>query len=368
MKFIDLNKQYHQAKQAIDAAIAKVLEHGRFIMGPEVVELEQKLANLISVKHCIATSSGTTALQVALMALEVGSGDEVIVPAFSFFATAETVLLLGAIPVFVDVDKKTYNLNPDQLEHAITAKTKAIMPVSLYGQCADYDRINAIANAHHLAVIDDAAQSFGAKYKNRCAGTLTTISCTSFFPSKPLGCYGDGGACFTDDDELAKRIRLIINHGQEKRYHHTTIGINGRFDSLQAGVLLAKLELFAEEMERRQQVAKWYDEALAGEVITPYIESYNLSAYAQYTIQVEQRDTLRAHLDSQQIPTAVHYPKGLHQQPAISNLMSSHQSYPVTESLAEHVLSLPFHPYLDLKTVQFVCEQIIEASVCTRPA
>ncbi len=359
MKFIDLDKQYQLYKSAIDSAIQRVLDHGQYIQGPELEELDQKLASLVGVKHCISLSSGTTALQVALMALNIQPGDEVITTPFSFFATAEVILLLGAKPVYVDIDLKTYNMDPALIEAAITQKTKAIIPVSLYGQCADYDVINAIAAKYQLPVIEDAAQSIGGTYKGRLSCGLTTIGCTSFFPSKPLGAYGDAGACFTNDDQLADKMRSIINHGQQGRYHHVDIGINGRCDTLQAAILLAKLPHLAEEIRLRQQVAAWYDAALADKVTTPYIEAHNISAYAQYTIAVENRQSLQQALAAQGIPTAVHYPKGLHQQPAMLGLEES-QSFPNTEQAAQQVLSLPFYPFMEKALVDKVASAVIE--------
>ncbi len=356
MKYIDLQKQYKRFKPDIDAAIQAVLDHGQFIMGPEVRELEDRLADYVGVSYCIGLSSGTTALQVALMALDVGPGDEVITTPFSFFATAEVIMLLGAKPIYVDIDPKTFNLNPTLIEAAITAKTKVIMPVSLYGQTADFDMINEIAARYHLSVIEDAAQILGGTYKGRPSGGLSTIGCASFFPSKPLGCYGDGGACFTNDDALAEKIRLIINHGQKARYEHTMFGINGRLDSIQAAVLLAKLNYLPEEITLRQTVADQYKRYLSDHVITPYVAPDNVSAYAQYTIQVDDRDVLKAALAEQGIPTAVHYPKGLHQQPAC--VSGDVACYPVVEAAAQRVLSLPFYPYMDEDDIRLVAENI----------
>ncbi|MCK5509819.1 MAG: DegT/DnrJ/EryC1/StrS family aminotransferase, partial [Desulfobacterales bacterium] len=256
--FIDLKTQFKHIEKDIRARIDNVLEHGQFIMGPEVAQLEERLAAFAGVKHSIGVASGSDALQVALMALGIGYGDEMITTPFTFIATAEIIALLGAVPVFVDVDSRTYNINPDLIEAAITKKTKAIMPVSLYGQCADFDRINAIAKNHNLPVIEDGAQSFGATYKGRRSCALSTIGCTSFFPSKPLGCYGDAGACFTDDDTLAKVMREIRVHGQDRRYHHPRIGFNGRPDTLQAAILLAKFDIFPQEVKKRTDIGNRY--------------------------------------------------------------------------------------------------------------
>lgn len=366
MKFIDLDRQYQGAKVHIDEAIQRVLAHGRYVQGPEVEALESRLAEMAGVKHCVLVSSGTTALSMALMALDVGPGDEVITSPFSFFASAETILLLGAKAVFVDIDPKTYNLDPKLLEAAITPKTKAIMPVSLYGQCADFDLINAIADKHQVPVIEDAAQSLGATYKGRPSCGLTTLACTSFFPSKPLGCYGDGGACFTDRDDLAENLRLIRNHGEQTRYQHVRIGINGRCASMQAAILLAKLDhVWSGELEQRQQVARWYDESLPPEITTPYVEPHNVSTYAQYTVQVDDRDRVRELLQEAGIPTAVHYPKGIHEQPALLSLQPEKQHYPVTEALAQRVMSLPFHPYLTQSEVTRIANSLVD---CVVPA
>ncbi len=358
MKFIDLKTQYQRAQSEIDSAIQAVLEHGQYVMGPEVAAMEKRLADYVQVEHCIAMSSGTTALQIALMALDVGPGDEVITTPFSFFGTAEVIILLGAKPVFVDIDPDTYNLDPSLLAAAITSNTKAILPVSLYGQCADYDEINAIAAAHKLPVIEDGAQSFGATYDGRPSCGLTTIATTSFFPSKPLGCYGDGGACFTNDAHLADKMRKLINHGQNGRYNHELIGINGRFDSVQAAVLLEKLKMFDQEIEARQQVAAWYGHELAGHVKIPSILPMNKSVYAQYTIEVDDRDRVQAALQEKGIPTAVHYPKPLHQQVAIRQFVND-KTFPITEAAANRVMSLPFHPYLQQSVVKQVAQALL---------
>lgn len=356
MKFIDLNVQYLRIKPAIDSAIQRVLDHNQFIFGPELTELEQRLADYVGVKHCIGVSSGTTALQAALMALKIGPDDEVITTPFNFFATAEIIALLGAKSVYIDINPQTYNMDPQGIEAAITKKTKAIIPVSLYGQPADFDAINTIAGKYNLFVIEDAGQSFGAIYKNRRSCGLSTIGCTSFFPSKPFGCYGDGGACFTNDDNLAKKIRLIINQGQESRYHHVTVGINGRLDTIQAAVLLEKLKILDGELQMRQQVASWYDQAFvdASLIQAPVIEAHNRSAYAQYTIAVDHRDQLQKALTQHSIPTAIHYPKGLHEQPCEQTKQNKH--FPETERAARRVLSLPFYPYMERSLVERIVE------------
>jgi UDP-2-acetamido-2-deoxy-ribo-hexuluronate aminotransferase len=355
MQFIDLKAQYNQIKENVDKRIQKVLDHQRFIMGPEVQELEEKLADYVGVKHCIGVANGTDALQISMMALGIKPGDEVITTPFSFIATAETMVLLGAKPVFVDIDPKTYNINPDLIEQAITDKTKAIMPVSLYGQCAEFDQINLIAHKHNIPVIEDGAQSFGATYKGKKSCSLSTIGCTSFFPSKPLGAYGDAGACFTDNEELAKAMREIRVHGQDRRYHHPRIGVNGRLDTIQAAILLAKFDIFPKEVEARAEIGKKYSELLKGtNVITPFIEPHNTSVFAQYTIQTENRTKLQAKLKENDIPTAVHYPIPLNKQPALEQSVQN----PISESIAEKVVSLPMHPLLSDKDMNLVVEII----------
>ena len=350
IEFIDLKAQQARLKDKIEAGIQNVLTHGQYILGPEVKELEEKLAAYVGAKYCITCANGTDALQIVQMAFGIGPGDEVITPGFTYIATAETVAILGATPVYVDVNPNTYNLDVEQLEAAITPRTKAIIPVSLYGQCADFDAINAIAAKYNIPVIEDAAQSFGATYKGRKSCNLTTVACTSFFPSKPLGCYGDGGAIFTNDDELAKVIRQIARHGQDRRYHHIRVGMNSRLDTLQAAILLPKLEILDEEMQARQRVAETYTKLFneAGVNTTPCIEAHNQSAWAQYTIQVESRDDVQAKLKAQGIPTAVHYPIPLNKQPAVAN---ANVSLPVGDAIAERVMSLPMHPYLKLESI-----------------
>ncbi len=357
MQFVDLAAQQARIKDKIDANIQKVLAHGNYILGPEVAELEEKLAEFLGAKHCITVANGTDALQIAQMALEVGHDDEVIVPGFSYIATAETPAVLGAKPVYVDIDPKTYNMDPAKLEAAITPRTKAIIPVSLYGQCADFDTINAIAEKHSIPVIEDGAQSFGASYKSRKSCNLSTIGCTSFFPSKPLGCYGDGGAIFTNDDELAIVLRQIARHGQDRRYHHVRVGVNSRLDTLQAAILLPKLEILAEEIELRNQVAKRYTRLLneAGISTTPFIEEHNVSAWAQYTVRVENRGDVQEKLKAAGVPTAVHYPIPLNKQPAVADAAAE---LPVGDAVAEVVLSLPMHPYLEPAQLERVVESV----------
>jgi UDP-2-acetamido-2-deoxy-ribo-hexuluronate aminotransferase len=363
IEFIDLKTQYQRLKADIDAGIQRVLDHGQYILGPEVAELEEKLAAYTGSKYCISVANGTDALQIAQMALGIGPGDEVITPGFTYIATAETVALLGAKPVYVDIDPRTYNLDPALLEAAITPRTKAIVPVGLYGQCADFDAINAIAAKHGIPVIEDAAQSFGATYKGRKSCNLSTIACASFFPSKPLGCYGDGGAIFTNDDELAKVMRQIARHGQDRRYHHIRIGVNSRLDTLQAAILLPKLAIFEEEIALRQQVAARYnsslreqrgnpspDSVIASEarqsmppILPPHIAPHNTSVYAQYTIRVQNREHVQEKLKAAGIPTAVHYPIPLNKQPAVAD---ANVQLPQGDEAAKQVISLPMHPYL----------------------
>lgn len=346
VNFIDLKKQYNHIHSRIEKNIDEVINSTSFIMGNKIAELEENLADFVGVKHCIAVSSGTDALLIAMMALGIKQGDEVITTPFTFIATGEMIALLGAKPVFVDIDPKTYNIDPKKIEQAITHKTKAIMPVSLYGQCADFDAINLIAVKHGLPVIEDACQSLGATYKGRQSCSLSTIGCTSFFPSKPLGAYGDAGACFTNDDSLAKIIREIRVHGQDRRYHHPRIGINGRMDTMQAGILLAKMDVFKCEVKERQIIGETYTKALTenNSIITPFIETYNTSVFAQYTILVENREQLQKHLNKNGVPTAVHYPVPLNKQPA---LQTNEFDLSVAETLSNKVMSLPMHPYLN---------------------
>ncbi|KZR93755.1 UDP-2-acetamido-2-deoxy-3-oxo-D-glucuronate aminotransferase [Synechococcus sp. MIT S9509] len=358
MQFIDLAEQQRQQlpdgrtiREAVDMRIAAVLNHGRYILGPEVEELETILAAYVGVDHCIAVASGTDALLIALMALGVKAGDEVITTPFSFISTSETIALLGAIPVYVDIDPATYNLDPGKLERAISERTKAIIPVSLYGQPADFPAINAIAERHGLPVIEDGAQSFGSEQHGRRSCGLSTIGTTSFFPSKPFGGYGDGGACFTNDPELADRMRRVSRHGQARRYFHTDIGVNGRIDTLQAAILLGKWPNFAEEVEARGRIGAAYSRKLQAASIssTPQLAAGNTSVYAQYTVQVDQRAEVQAALKERGIPTSVHYPTLLSQQPALSsinNRASQVWHTPLAQAASERVMSLPMHPWL----------------------
>ncbi|MBS0617806.1 MAG: DegT/DnrJ/EryC1/StrS family aminotransferase [Spirochaetes bacterium] len=362
MEFIDLKSQQARIRSEIDTNIAKVLAHGQYIMGPEIKEIETQLARYTDSKYCLTVANGTDALLIALMALGVKAGDEVITTPFTFIATGEMIALIGAKPVFVDIDEKTYNIDPKKIEVAITPKTKAIMPVSLYGQCADMDAINAIAAKHKLPVIEDAAQSFGASYKGKKSCNLSTIGSTSFFPSKPLGCYGDGGALFTNDEELAKQMGYIRLHGQDRRYHHPIIGLNGRMDTLQAAIMLPKLAIFPEEVELRAKIGKRYSELLSAKAIkTPFIESHNTSVYAQYTILVNDREAVQKKLQEKNIPTAVHYPIPLNLQPVFAHLGQPRGSFPISERIAEQVISLPMHPYLSEKDQDTIVAAVASA-------
>ncbi|GKS94507.1 DegT/DnrJ/EryC1/StrS aminotransferase family protein [Acidovorax sp. SUPP2825] len=360
MEFTDLKTQYQKLRPDIDARIQKVLEHGQYILGPEVHELEERLAAYTGAKYCITVANGTDALQIAQMALGIGPGDEVITPGFTYIATAETVALLGARPVYVDVRADTYNLDASKLEAAITPKTKAIIPVSLYGQCADFDAINAVAARHGIPVIEDAAQSFGATYHGRKSCNLTTVACASFFPSKPLGCYGDGGAIFTNDEALARVMRQIARHGQDRRYHHIRVGVNSRLDTLQAAVLLAKLDSFDEEIKLRQQVADRYHQLLrsAGISTIPLIAANQQSAWAQYTVRAQERDRVQAVLSGAGVPTAIHYPLPLNKQPAVAD---PDVQLPVGDRLAQEVLSLPMGPFLTVSDQDRVVSALTKA-------
>ncbi|OQS34337.1 DegT/DnrJ/EryC1/StrS family aminotransferase [Chromobacterium haemolyticum] len=361
IQFIDLKAQYQHLKADIDARIHAVLDHGQYIMGPEVKEVEQRLAEYTGAKHAIGVCDGTKALLIAMMALDIGPGDEVITTPFTFIATGEMIALLGAKPVFVDIDPVSYNMDPARLEAAITPRTRAIMPVSLYGQCADFDAINAIAAKHGIAVIEDGAQSFGAGQRGKKSGNLSTIGCTSFFPSKPLGCYGDGGACFTSDDALAKKMREIRVHGQDRRYHHPIIGLNGRLDTIQAAVLLAKLPSFADEVAARERIGARYSLLLRDVARVPVIAEGNSHVYAQYTIEVDDREAVQAKLKELGVPTAVHYPIPLHLQPAFAHLNLPEGSFPLSEAAGRRVMSLPMHPFLDEATQDAIVAAVKQA-------
>jgi UDP-2-acetamido-2-deoxy-ribo-hexuluronate aminotransferase len=359
MHFIDLQIQYKKYKKDVDAAIQKVLDSSKYINGPEVLELEQVMADFVGTIHGIGFSSGTESLKATLMAWEIGPGDEVITTPFTFIASAEVIAVLGAKPVFVDVDPNTLNIDPTKIEDAITKKTKAILPVSLYGQCANLSAINAIAKRHKLVVLEDGCQSFGASYEGERSCGLSTAGATSFFPAKPLGCYGDGGMTFTNDENLAHRLRIIREHGQAARYRHAMLGGNGRLDTIQAAVLLAKFPYFEEEIEKRQQAADYYIANLPKGARPPTIRPGNKSVYSQFTIRVKGRDKVQKRMTEQKIPTAIHYPVPLHQQPVFSYLLHKKKDFPVSTQAATEVMSLPMHPFIT-KTQQ---DKVIKALV-----
>jgi UDP-2-acetamido-2-deoxy-ribo-hexuluronate aminotransferase len=347
--FIDLKAQYQALQPQIQERISSVLEHGQYIMGPEVKELEEKLADYTGATHCITVASGTEALLISLMALGIEPGDEIITTPFTFVATAEVIVLLGAKPVFVDIESDTCNIEASKIEAKITSNTKAIMPVSLYGQVADMDEINALAAKHNLSVIEDAAQSFGADYKGKKSCNLSTIGCTSFFPSKPLGCYGDGGAIFTDDDEIALACREIRIHGQSQRYVHTRVGVGGRMDTLQCAVVLAKFERFDWEIAQRQRIGQRYRDLIANgspsDIRPVTLRTDRTSVFAQYTVLVPNRDALQKRLSEAGIPTAVHYPVPLNEQPAYNHFCCP-DCTPIAQQIAKQVMSLPMSPDL----------------------
>ena len=348
MDFIDLKSRHNLIGEQINKRVQVVMEHGQFILGPEVRELEVKLAEFVGVKHCVTVSSGTDSLLISLMALGVGPGDEVITVPYTWISTAEVIALLGAKPVFVDVRADSWNMDESLLEAAITEKTKAIMPVSIYGQCPDMNAINAIAQKYELPVIEDAAQSFGATYKGKKSCNLSTLGSTSFFPSKPLGCYGDGGALFTNDNELAEKFRWIRVHGQERKHHHPILGINGRMDTLQAAILFEILEAFPEEVKKREEIGSRYTENFleVEDLQTQVIPEESTSVYAQYTILSSRREKLRDSLKKLEIPSVSYYSVPLHLQPVFSDLGHKLGDFPVSEKIGDECLSLPMHPYL----------------------
>jgi UDP-2-acetamido-2-deoxy-ribo-hexuluronate aminotransferase len=359
MEFIDLKTQYNELRESINQRIQKVLDHGQFIMGPEVKELEDRLSAFTGAKHCISVASGTEALLISLMAIGIKPGDEVITTPFSFIATAEVIVLLGAKPVFVDIEPDTCNINATLIEAKITNKTKAIIPVSLYGQPADMDEINAIAEKYKLIVIEDAAQSFGATYKGKKSCNLSKIGCTSFFPSKPLGCYGDGGAIFTSDDELAQAIREIRVHGQSERYVHPRVGVGGRMDTIQCAVILSKLESFDWEIQRRIEIGSKFNDLLAGKVQRVTQRNNRTSVFSQYTIFLKNRDQIQTALKAQNIPTAVHYPVPMHMQPAYKHLCCP-ECAPESIAAASQVMSLPMSPFLDDASIKLIVDSLLD--------
>lgn len=365
MQFIDLKSQYKRLKTSIDARIQHVLEHGQYILGPEVAELEDKLAAFTGAKYCITVASGTDALLISLLALGIRPGDEVVTTPFSFAATAEVIALLGAILVFVDIEPDTCNIDAAKIEPAITTRTRAIMPVCIYGQPPDIDEINRIAVKHSLPVIEDGAQSFGAQYKGRKSGNLTTIGCTSFFPSEPLGCYGDGGAIFTSNDDSARACRELWVHGQSERYVHTRIGIAGRMDTLQCAIVLAKLEQFEWEITRRRELGAFYNELvnLSG-VERVQQRAERTSVFAQYTLMVDNRDAICASLKTANIPTAIHYPVPLNEQPAYKAF--SRYATPNASLVSRRVVSLPMSPELSADVIQDIVHTVATAIDASR--
>jgi UDP-2-acetamido-2-deoxy-ribo-hexuluronate aminotransferase len=361
--FAKLQEQYQRYKTEIDEAIHKVLDKSNYIMGEEVYTLEKNLQSYTGAKHAISCASGTDALIIAMMALDIGPGDEVITTPFTFIATAETIALVGAKPVFVDIDEATYNIDPTQIEAAITDKTKAIMPVSLYGQPADIDEIQAIADKHHLKLIIDGAQSFGSTYKGKSDSALGDISITSFFPAKPLGCFGDGGAVFTNDDALAEKIISLRIHGQTKRYHHQIIGIGGRMDTIQCAILDVKLKYYEADLALRQEVAQKYSAILAHALhAIPTVKGDRTSAWAQYSLRVAHRDTVQSTLQDRGIPTAVHYPMPLHIQEAFAYLGYEREDFPIAMKVSREILSLPMNPYLNDEEIAYISKHLISCT------
>ena len=361
MNFIDLGAQYRAYKDEIDTSIHEVLDTSHYIMGQKLSDFETNLATFSGAKHAIGCSSGTSALILALLALDIKAGDEVITTPFTFIATAEMIAFMGAKPVFVDIDERTYNIDASKIEEKITTRTKAIMPVSLFGQCADMDEIAKIASKHNIAVIEDGAQSFGALYKGKRSCNLSVIGCTSFFPAKPLGCYGDGGAVFTSDDELAKKMRILLNHGQTERYVHKYIGFNGRLDAIQAAVLDVKLKYFNAELAKRQIIAKNYNEKLEN-VITPFIAGGNESAWAQYCIRVKNRQKVLEICANEGIPTGIYYPIPLHLQEVFAYLGHKKGDFEICEKISEDIMALPMSAFLSPEDQQKVIEVINKAT------
>lgn len=358
--FANLTKAYEEHRSEFEKVTSDVMSSARYILGKETEELEASLQDYVKSGHALGVSSGTDALLLAMMALGIRGGDEIITTPFTFIATAETIACLGAKPVFVDIDEETFNIDVSKIENAITDKTKAIMPVSLYGQMADMDEINAIAAKHDLAVIEDAAQSFGALYKGKRSCSVSTIGCTSFFPAKPLGCFGDGGAVFTNDQELYDKMKAMRVHGQVKRYTHKYIGMGGRLDNLQAAVLNVKLQHYAKDIERRQLVAKKYTELLEGHVSTPSVKEDRTSVWAQYTIRIKNREEIQPKLMEAGIPTAVHYPIPMHLQECFAYLGHKKGDFPVSETCASEVMSLPMNPYLTTDEIEYITTNLIK--------
>ena len=355
--FIDLQSQYQSYKQEIDLAIHAVLDSSQYIMGPAVKELELNLAKYTGAKHAVACASGTDALLIALLAIGIKPGDEIITTPFTFISSSEVISQLGAVPVFVDIEEDTYNINANKIEDKITNRTKAIIPVSLYGQTADMDLINEIANRNNLLVIEDAAQSFGALYKGNKSCNLSQIGCTSFFPSKPLGCYGDGGALFTSDDEFAEKARIFIAHGSKKRYVHEVIGLNGRIDTIQAAIVGVKLKYFDDELQKRKSIGNRYINLLKDKQLKlPVIREGRTSVFAQFTVQSDKRDKLMQLLNENDVPTAIHYPTPLHLQKCYQSLNYKDGDFPISEKASKEVFSLPMSPFLTEKQQDFIVD------------
>jgi UDP-2-acetamido-2-deoxy-ribo-hexuluronate aminotransferase len=357
--FAKLQYQYQLYKDEIDEAIHSVLDKSNYIMGDEVRDLEANLQEFTGAKHAISCSSGTDALLLAMMALNIKPDDEILTTPFTFIATAETIAFLGAKPVFVDIDEKTYNIDASKIEEKITSKTKAIMPVSLYGQPADMEAIQLIADKHNLKVIVDGAQSFGSTFNSVTDSSLGNISTTSFFPAKPLGCFGDGGAVFTENDELAEKIKSLRVHGQSKRYHHQYIGMGGRMDTIQCAVVDVKLKHYKKDLALRQEVAQKYNEQLKDKaLILPFVDPRATSAYAQYSVRVKNRDEVQSNLKEQGIPTAVHYPMPLHLQECFAYLGHKKGDFPIAELVSDEIMSLPMNPYLSKEEISLISESI----------
>ena len=362
MLFIDLKKQQKIIKKQLDENLANVFSHGHYVRGAEIEKIEEQLCEYTGAKYAISCASGTDALQISLMALDLKPDDEIITTPFTFFATTEVIELLALKPVFIDIEPDTYNIDASKIETKITSKTKAIISVSLYGQCSDMDEIDHISGKYNLHIVEDAAQSFGASYKGRKSCNLSTLAATSFFPSKPLGCYGDGGMTFTSDETLANKLRCIANHGKDRQSYYTRVGINSRLDTLQAAVLLAKMSVFDDEIAKRKIVGERYTELLKNYVKTPFVKNDRTCVYAQYTIEVNRRDEFCINMKEMGIPTAIHYPIPLHLQPVLNHLGLSEGSLPVSENAAKRVVSLPMHPYLSESEQDFIIEKVKEYS------
>ncbi len=362
INFANLDRAYLEHEKDFDFQIKSVLKKSNFIMGSELIEFENELALFTKCKHAISCSSGTDAILLALMSLGIKPGDEVITTPFTFISTAETIALLGAKPIFVDIDKKTYNINPNGIISKISNNTKAILPVSLFGQIFDVKAIEQISKKYNIPVIEDGAQSFGASYKNKKSGNVSLIGTTSFFPAKPLGCFGDGGAVFTSNDNLAKKIKSLRLHGQgSKKYHHKYIGIGGRLDTLQAAILSVKLKKYDNDIKRRQNVAKFYNSKLNNFVKTPFVNNEYKSVWAQYSIRVNNREELINKLKSNGIPTAIYYPKPLHLQECFEYLGYKEGDFPIAEEVSNDILALPINPYLTEKELTYITNTIINS-------